>query len=66
LLLVDRRRNVRWKQHLGRPLRECRSLGTRPKWRADGKELIFQAPNGSPSLTLQMLSTGQAASRTIA
>ena len=22
--------------------------GTRPKWRADGKELIFRAPNGSP------------------
>ena len=25
-----------------------RDGGTRPKWRADGKELIFRAPNGSP------------------
>ena len=25
-----------------------RDGGSRPKWRADGKELIFRAPNGSP------------------
>jgi Tol biopolymer transport system component/predicted Ser/Thr protein kinase len=33
--------------------------GTLPKWRADGKELIFRAPNGSP-MAVDVTTTGAA------